>query len=88
VSAYFARLIAIPAFRDAFNLDPIKRGYYSIQLSIRPASSRSVANSRGRRVEGETPGGRQAEAQVGYRSCAPLGPPPGARNSENWSRRK
>ena len=31
VSAYLARLIAIPAFRDAFNLDHIKRGYYSIQ---------------------------------------------------------
>ena len=30
VSAYLARLIAIPAFRDAFNLDHIKRGYYSI----------------------------------------------------------
>ena len=31
VSAYLARLIAIPAFRDTFNLDHIKRGYYSIQ---------------------------------------------------------
>ena len=30
VSAYLARLIAIPAFRGAFNLDHIKRGYYSI----------------------------------------------------------
>jgi glutathionyl-hydroquinone reductase len=30
VSAYLARLIAIPAFRAAFNLDHIKRGYYSI----------------------------------------------------------
>jgi len=24
-------MIAIPAFRDAFNLDHIKRGYYSIK---------------------------------------------------------
>lgn len=31
VSAYLARLIAIPAFRETFNLDHIKRGYYSIQ---------------------------------------------------------
>jgi putative glutathione S-transferase len=31
VSAYLARLIAIPAFRGTFNLDHIKRGYYSIQ---------------------------------------------------------
>ena len=30
LTAYLARLIAIPAFRDAFNLDHIKRGYYSI----------------------------------------------------------
>jgi putative glutathione S-transferase len=31
VSAYLARLIAIPAFRETLNLDHIKRGYYSIQ---------------------------------------------------------
>jgi len=31
LSAYLARLIAIPAFRDTFNLDQIKRGYYSIK---------------------------------------------------------
>jgi glutathionyl-hydroquinone reductase len=31
VSAYLARLIAIPALRDTFNLDHIKRGYYSIK---------------------------------------------------------
>ena len=31
VSAYLARLIAIPAFRETFKLDHIKRGYYSIQ---------------------------------------------------------
>ena len=31
LSAYLTRLIAIPAFRDTFNLDHIKRGYYSIQ---------------------------------------------------------
>jgi glutathionyl-hydroquinone reductase len=30
LSAYLARLIAIPAFRDTFNLDHIKRGYYAI----------------------------------------------------------
>ena len=30
LSAYLARLLAIPAFRDTFNLDHIKRGYYSI----------------------------------------------------------
>ena len=30
LSAYRARLIAIPAFRDGFNLDPIEPGYYSI----------------------------------------------------------
>jgi putative glutathione S-transferase len=30
VSAYLARLIEIPAFRDTFKLDHIKRGYYSI----------------------------------------------------------
>jgi putative glutathione S-transferase len=30
VSAYLARLITIPAFRETFNLDHIKRGYYSI----------------------------------------------------------
>ncbi len=30
LSAYLARLIALPAFRDTFNLDHIKRGYYSI----------------------------------------------------------
>jgi glutathionyl-hydroquinone reductase len=31
LSAYLARLIAIPAFRDTFSLDHIKRGYYSIK---------------------------------------------------------
>jgi glutathionyl-hydroquinone reductase len=31
LSAYLARMIAIPAFRDTFNLDHIKRGYYSIK---------------------------------------------------------
>ena len=30
LSAYLARLIAIPAFRDTFKLDHIKRGYYAI----------------------------------------------------------
>jgi putative glutathione S-transferase len=35
LSAYLARLIAIPAFRDTFNLDHIKRGYYSIK-SLNP----------------------------------------------------
>jgi putative glutathione S-transferase len=36
LSAYLARLIAIPAFRDTFNLDHIKRGYYSIK-ALNPA---------------------------------------------------
>jgi putative glutathione S-transferase len=31
LSAYLARLIALPAFRETFNLDHIKRGYYSIK---------------------------------------------------------
>ncbi len=31
LSAYLAGLIALPAFRDTFNLDHIKRGYYSIR---------------------------------------------------------
>jgi putative glutathione S-transferase len=31
LSAYLERLIAIPAFRETFNLDHIKRGYYSIK---------------------------------------------------------
>ena len=31
LSAYLARLIALPAFRDTFSLDHIKRGYYSIK---------------------------------------------------------
>jgi glutathionyl-hydroquinone reductase len=31
LSGYLARLIALPAFRDTFNLDHIKRGYYSIK---------------------------------------------------------
>src|SRR5271157_6399070 len=31
LSAYLALLIALPAFRDTFNLDHIKRGYYSIK---------------------------------------------------------
>jgi glutathionyl-hydroquinone reductase len=31
LSAYLSRLIAIPAFRETFNLDHIKRGYYSIK---------------------------------------------------------
>ncbi len=35
LSAYLARLIAIPAFRDTFSLDHIKRGYYSIK-SLNP----------------------------------------------------
>jgi putative glutathione S-transferase len=35
LSAYLKRLIAIPAFRDTFNLDHIKRGYYSIK-SLNP----------------------------------------------------
>ncbi len=35
LSAYLERLIAIPAFRDTFNLDHIKRGYYSI-ASLNP----------------------------------------------------
>jgi putative glutathione S-transferase len=30
LSAYLARLIALPAFHDTFNLEHIKRGYYSI----------------------------------------------------------
>jgi putative glutathione S-transferase len=36
LSAYLARLIAIPAFRDTFNLDHIKRGYYAIR-ALNPA---------------------------------------------------
>jgi putative glutathione S-transferase len=32
LSAYLARLIALPAFRDTFRLDHIKRGYYAIKL--------------------------------------------------------
>ena len=36
LSAYLARLIAIPAFRDTFNLDHIKRGYYAIE-ALNPA---------------------------------------------------
>ena len=35
LSTYLARLIALPAFRDTFNLDHIKRGYYSIR-SLNP----------------------------------------------------
>jgi putative glutathione S-transferase len=35
LSAYLRRLIAIPAFRETFNLDHIKRGYYSIR-SLNP----------------------------------------------------
>ena len=31
LSAYLARLIALPAFRETFSLDHIKRGYYSIK---------------------------------------------------------
>ena len=31
LSAYLARLIAIPAFRDTFSLDQIRRSYYSIK---------------------------------------------------------
>jgi putative glutathione S-transferase len=31
LSRYLARLIAVPAFRETFNLDHIKRGYYSIR---------------------------------------------------------
>ena len=31
LSAYLDRLMRLPAFREAFNLDHIKRGYYSIQ---------------------------------------------------------
>jgi putative glutathione S-transferase len=36
LSAYLARLIALPAFRDTFNLDHIKRGYYAIR-SLNPS---------------------------------------------------
>ena len=36
LSAYLARLIAIPAFRDTFSLDHIKAGYYSIK-ALNPA---------------------------------------------------
>jgi putative glutathione S-transferase len=35
LSAYLGRLIAIPAFRDTFNLDHIKAGYYSVK-SLNP----------------------------------------------------
>ena len=35
LSAYLERLIAIPAFRDTFNLEHIKAGYYSIK-SLNP----------------------------------------------------
>jgi glutathionyl-hydroquinone reductase len=35
LSAYLGRLIAIPAFRETFSLDHIKRGYYSIK-SLNP----------------------------------------------------
>ena len=45
LSAYLERLIAIPAFRDTFSLDHIKRGYYSIWRPQadphRPARSRA-----------------------------------------------
>ena len=37
LSAYLARLIAIPAFRDTFSLDHIKGGYYSIK-ALNPAA--------------------------------------------------
>jgi putative glutathione S-transferase len=36
LSAYLARLIALPAFRETFNLHHIKRGYYSIK-ALNPA---------------------------------------------------
>ncbi len=36
LSAYLARLIALPAFRETFSLDHIKRGYYSIK-SLNPS---------------------------------------------------
>ena len=36
LSAFLARLIAIPAFRDTFSLDHIKGGYYSIK-ALNPA---------------------------------------------------
>ena len=36
LSAYLARLIGLPAFRDTFRLDHIKRGYYSIK-SLNPS---------------------------------------------------
>ena len=35
LSAYLERLIGLPAFRETFNLDHIKRGYYSIK-SLNP----------------------------------------------------
>jgi len=35
LSAYLKRLMALPAFRETFNLDHIKRGYYSIK-SLNP----------------------------------------------------
>jgi len=38
LSAYLARLIALSAFRDTFNLDHIKRGYYSIK-SLNPTGT-------------------------------------------------
>jgi putative glutathione S-transferase len=36
LSAYLARLIRLPAFRETFSLDHIKRGYYSIK-SLNPS---------------------------------------------------
>jgi putative glutathione S-transferase len=31
LTRYLERLMAVPAFRDTFNLDHIKRGYYTIR---------------------------------------------------------
>jgi glutathionyl-hydroquinone reductase len=42
LTAFLGRLIALPAFRDTFNLDHIQRGYYSIDA---PNPTRLVPTS-------------------------------------------
>ena len=65
LSAYLERLFAIPAFRDTFNLDHIKRGYYSIKALTRAGSCRS-----GRSWPGRRGAKARSEPSAGQSRCA------------------
>jgi hypothetical protein len=85
VSAHLAGLVPIPAFRDAFNLDWIKRGYYSMRAfsptRIVPRGPELAGTAR----RGWDLGGRQIELQMVVERASRLARRPPRESFANWS---